>query len=205
MCWSCRLKNQWLFIKRPKADAKLSHIVQCSLPKPLKLMSGKVVYLRYLCHICLHDDVWIIHFLHTYQQRGSGKKVLTLNQLVACHCRSLPPCSFFVFIQTSLSRACSCQNPLQWISPKSSSTKWSSVHSSFIIPLLLAVGYQIIISQEVKLVKKLLPIWEVFLPEVILHIGTQVEWEAFFGWLFLCLIVPLQNAFGSDYSVPEIV
>ena len=45
-----------------------------------------------------------VHFLHTYQQKGF-KKVLTLNQLLATHCRSLNPCSFFVFIQPSLSSA----------------------------------------------------------------------------------------------------
>ena len=49
----------------------------------------------------------------------------------ASHCRSLPPCSFFVFIQPSLSRASSCQNPLQCSDAQCTSTEWLSVHSFF--------------------------------------------------------------------------
>ena len=79
--------------------------------------------------------------------------MFTLNHLVASHCRSLPSCSFFVFIQPSLSRAGSCQNPLQCIDiPVLLSEEIECPLFLFITPLILAVGYNIAIIPDVKLV-----------------------------------------------------
>ena len=73
----------------------------------------------------------------------------------------------------------------------------------FMIPLILAVGYQITIIVDGQVVNIFLRSWEVSFWEVILHIGTGVQWEVLISWLFFCLIVLLQNWFWGDCSVPE--
>ena len=113
---------------------------------------------------------------------------MTLNEIVARHCRSLSPCSFFVFIQPCLSRASSCQNPLHCIDPHCSSAKRSRVHffkNAFDISSRLWIR----IIQDVNLVNMLLRSWGVSLSEVILHIGTRVQRETLISWVLFCVIV----------------
>ena len=119
----------------PKIKKKWCLVVQWSLPKPFKLMWGKNLFLSLLP--LSHTFVrWYFNnpFL-TYISAKRLRKESVDTQSVSCmrasHFTSLPPCSFLVFIQPSLSRESSCQNLLQYSDAQCTSTKWLSVHSFF--------------------------------------------------------------------------
>ena len=127
---SAAWRSSTFFSNVPKIKPKWCLVVQWSLPKPFKLMCGKAcLSLLPLSHTFVR---WYFNnpFL-AYISAKRLRKESVDTQSVSCmhgsHCMSLPPCSFFVFIQPSLSSESSCQNPLQCSDAQCTSTEWLSV------------------------------------------------------------------------------
>ena len=195
-CWSCSLKKQWFFVNHAQAYAKLSHIVQCSLPSLLKwCLENFSLSLLSLAHMFVR---WYFNnpfFPYVSAKRFGQESVDT--QSVSCS-----------LMQVTASMLNLCVHSNIFVEDQFFS-KSSTVHRSqvllnsvrkcsiflFIIPLIFVVGYQIRISQDFQVVNLLLRSWEVSFSDVILHIGTGVQWEVLVSWLFFCLIVLLQNSF----------